>query len=401
VSPPPTAFVDASLGLPPSAGCWPTARQRLLLRATLLDGAVARDAWTEWRRTTDFASVDPASRRIFPLLYRNLHQLGVDDPVVRELKENFARTYFRNRVLFARAADVLRALGSAGIPTMVLKGSALVPLHYRDPGLRPMDDFDVLVPVEQARAAMDVLARSGWTPAHRHPELRIPIVHSTSFADAVYRQLDLHWHVIGEGWHASLDERFWKASVPVDIEGVATRALSPAHQLLHLIAHGIRWDDPSPIRWIADAMAVIRSDGDSIDWQALADEAVVRHLTLPVGDGLAYLAEHLDAPIPAATLGALRSVPVPRLERFNYEFQTREYWAPSAVEILKTLRYDYQRLATSVPFRERPVVFVRRVQDRFQLKSAWHVPLVMSSAMLRRGVRAIRGASTSVRGGRG
>ena len=385
---------NAALGLPPSAGCWPTAPQRLLLQAALLDGDAARSAWAEWRHTTDLASADPASRRIFPLLYHNLHRLGVEDPVVPALKENFARTYFRNRLLFARAADVLRALHAADIPTMVLKGSALVPLYYRDHGLRPMDDVDVLVPAEHARQAMAVLTRAGWTPAYAQPERRIAITHSTSFADSLSRQLDLHWHVVGEGWHVARDERLWHASVPLEIEGVATRALGAAHQLLHLCAHGVRWDDPSPIRWIADAVMVIRSSESAIDWAALADESVVRHLTLPVRDGLAYLAEHLGAPVPPATLGTLQAAPVSPLEQFNHEFQTREYWAPRVRDVVRALRYDYQRVASWVPLWHRPGVFVRRTQDRFQLKSAWQLPVVMSVAMVRRAVRAVVGSAT-------
>jgi hypothetical protein len=383
---------DSSLGLPPSGGCWPTVHQRLLLQAALLDGDTARGAWSAWRRTADLASADPASRRIFPLLYHNLHRLGVDDPVVRDLKENFARTYFRNRLLFARSADVLRALHAADIPTMMLKGSAVVPLHYRDLGLRPMDDVDVLVPVERAREAMVVLTRAEWKPVYAEPHRRIAITHSTSFADSLYRQLDLHWHVVADAWHVALDDRFWRASVPLQIEGVATRALNAAHQLLHLCAHGVRWDDPSPIRWIADAMMVIRSAGNAIDWDAIVSESVDRHLTLPVRDGLTYLAEHFEAPVPPSTLGALASSPVSSLEQFNYEFQTREYWAPSAADVLKTLRYDYQRLASSVPLRDRPIVFARRVQDRFQLKSVWQVPVAASLAIVRRGVRAVFGS---------
>jgi hypothetical protein len=239
---------------------------------------------------------------------------------------------------------------------------------------------------------MDVLMRGGWKPVYARPERRIPIVHSTTFADALYRQLDLHWQAIGEGWHAELDDVFWRASVPVEIEGVRTRALSPAHQLLHLAAHGVRWDDPAPIRWIADALTVIRSAGDAIDWRAVVEDSIVRRLTLPVGDGLAYLAEHFAAPIPAEALGALRAASVSALERFNYEFQTREYWAPTTADIVKTLRYDYQRLATSVPLRHRPIVFARRVQDRFQLKRLWHVPIVAAAALVRRGARAVTGA---------
>jgi hypothetical protein len=176
--------------------------------------------------------------------------------------------------------------------------------------------------------------------------------------------------------------------VPLAFEGVPTLALAPAHQLLHVCAHGVRWDDPSPIRWIADAMAVVRAAGDAIDWRVLCDEAIQRHLVLPVGDGLAYLAEHLGASIPAEVLRTLRASPVSRLERYNYESQTREYWQPGALEIMRMLRYDYHRLSTSTPPGRRLRVFAGRTRERFQVTSLWHILPMAMRGLTRRAFKA-------------
>ena len=48
-----------------------------------------------------------------------------------------------------------------GIEPMLLKGAALTLLHYRDSGLRPMEDVDILVRTHQWRAAVDCAHRSG------------------------------------------------------------------------------------------------------------------------------------------------------------------------------------------------------------------------------------------------
>lgn len=45
---------------------------------------------------------------------------------------------------------------------MVLKGGSSAIRYYRDLGLRPMNDFDFLVPTGQAREAFDLLCRQGW-----------------------------------------------------------------------------------------------------------------------------------------------------------------------------------------------------------------------------------------------
>jgi len=60
-------------------------------------------------------------------------------------------------------SDVLVSFHRAGIQTILLKGAALILLHYKDPGLRPMVDFDILVPAGKAAAAIKVLTELGWT----------------------------------------------------------------------------------------------------------------------------------------------------------------------------------------------------------------------------------------------
>ena len=54
-------------------------------------------------------------------------------------------------------------LNDASIPTILLKGMALSQRYYRDLGLRPMFDLDLLVPPQRAKAAYEILGPLGWT----------------------------------------------------------------------------------------------------------------------------------------------------------------------------------------------------------------------------------------------
>jgi putative nucleotidyltransferase-like protein len=62
-------------------------------------------------------------------------------------------------------AEVLEALGRAGIPVAVMRGLRAIEWIYRDAGARPFEDHDLLVRPADADAAGTVLRRIGFTAA--------------------------------------------------------------------------------------------------------------------------------------------------------------------------------------------------------------------------------------------
>src|SRR5262249_25913855 len=199
-------------------GCWPTRDQELLLRAALLQGEPALESWNEWRRSVNIDVIDYGSHRMVPQLYRNLQRHEVKDPLLDRLKGVYRYYLYKNELLMHRIGNLLAAFEEAGIETMVLKGAALIQLYYRESGLRPMLDADVLVHPQQAEQAMDVLTKLQWKPLrYRQPQMRIPIVHSTPFEDETGRQVDLHWHLFWECFNASDDDDYWENAIPIKI----------------------------------------------------------------------------------------------------------------------------------------------------------------------------------------
>ena len=118
-------------------GCWPTPAQLLLLRAALWRGEDALAAWTEWAAHADLDRLDEGSHRLLPLVYTNLHALGLAHPWLNRLKGLKRRTWYENRLLFHHMLPVAQAFESAAIKTLALKGPALATLYYPDLGARP------------------------------------------------------------------------------------------------------------------------------------------------------------------------------------------------------------------------------------------------------------------------
>jgi len=367
------------------SGCWPTHDQELLLRAALLQGKPALDAWDEWRRTVDIDVIDYGSHRMVPQLYRNMQRHGVKDPLMDRLKGVYRYYLYKNEILLHRIGPLLAALEDAGIKTMVLKGAALIQLYYRESGLRPMLDADVLVHTHQAEQAMELLSKLRWKSVyHLRPETRIPIQHSTPFEDDGGRQVDLHWHLFWECFNASDEDDYWTNAVPIKIGRVETLALDPTAQLLHICWHGARWNEVPPIRWVADAMTMLGVAGEEIDWASLLKKALRHRITLPVKESLNYLKKAFDAPIPDSFLKSLSAIRVSKIERENYEAALNPMAPPTTTKILRLLYYDYRWLSSSTSSRYKSLAFAKHLQAKWHIDRLRHVPLTISMRMLRR-----------------
>ena len=256
-----------------AGNCWPTSAQRLLLRAVVLRGAEALAAWQRWTQAVNLDRLDAGSIRLLPQLYRSLEREGVRDPLMSKLKGVYRHTWYGNQLRLRDTGVVLGELNRRGIEPMLLKGAALTLLHYRDSGLRPMEDVDILVRTHQWRAAVGALTDLGWTPRVLVTPRRVAASHAMEFADARAQRIDLHWHLLPVSCWPGADDEFWERASTTALRGVRVSVLDATDQLLHTCAHGVKWEHVPPLRWIADAALNLgdlrsRSTGSDLSvWQ--------------------------------------------------------------------------------------------------------------------------------------
>jgi Uncharacterised nucleotidyltransferase len=371
------------LGITDESGCWPTKRQELLLRAAVLRGPRALEAWREWRNTADLDAIDFGSHRMLPQLYRNLLDQGISDPILPRLRSVYRYYWYKNEVLLNRGAVLVKSFDKAGIRTMVLKAAALIALYYRDAGVRPAQDLDVAVPAERARSAMALLEETGWHPLFGSPQERISIQHSTPYENSEGQRLDLHWHVLDGCWNWTHDEGFWARSVETTIGDQTVRALDPTDQLFQTCAHGIRWNEVPPIRWIADAMTILNEASAQIDWERFVQLVRTHHLNLPIYDGLSYLEQTFQAAVPPHVLDSIGRMPATEIQRFGYRMITEPIRQPSMGEVLRRLQYEYLQLTSTWPLRQRPKVAVKWLQFKWSFESPRQLVSVLPYRALR------------------
>ncbi|GJM15795.1 MAG: hypothetical protein DHS20C13_11220 [Thermodesulfobacteriota bacterium] len=389
----------------------PEYEQELLLSACLLKGEAAIDAYNQWKTSVDLDNVDPGSYRLFPLLYFNLNSQGIEDPMMNIFKWVYTKTAENNQILVKNLAQLLKEFNKSSLETILLKGTALITTCYKDYGLRPMMDADLLVPTEKAGEAiqllsrlgwnssitplkgfqeMALLSRLGWTPGNRKLEdftdEYFCVRHGQDFTNPEKFTVDLHWHVL-QGYNASdADVDFWQGARSISVEGVNTLVLDPADLLLHVCSHGAKWDTISPIRWVADATWIIDSTNGEIDWNRFIEVSNRHGNVLHAKEALRYLNRYLECKVPKSVFEVLDAAHITKAQYLGYHIRMRPPGILDGFYELSFLYSNYSRTNQDKNFFRRIAGYPRFLQNVLGMEKLRHLVLYSVFEFVRRGL---------------
>lgn len=266
-----------------------------------------------------------------------LKRVGVTLPadVAPRLRSIAMRSDLRMATLSHRLDQTLNALVAAGIPVMLLKGSALGKTLYRTLPRRPMLDLDLLIPEAESARAREVVLATGWVtgPLEGALEFYRDHYHLPPFLDRAGGDfsLELHHGLFFRGHPFGLEvSELWDKSRPLaGYPGV--QVPSTTHMILHLAVH-FAWSHAmhsGAWRTLRD-LRVLAESGE-IDW-----DEIVRQARRIRGASCCFWAFHFarrwaQASIPEKIITQLRpptpGVFLPVLER-HFEGQ----WYPGGAE---------------------------------------------------------------------
>lgn len=369
----------------------PTAAQALVLEACLLPEGPAQAAFRAWAAlveptaepTAQSVLSDAATRRLLPLLWSRWRQwprsgdAAASDAVVAGILPEVKRTWLENHRRLKAANLLAEQLAAAGVPVMLVKGLPLALQAYADLGLRPMGDFDLVVPFAQAQPALQVLAGAGWRaqptplkhsshedgeallppwalqprPLEAFDELFLQVRHGHGFRHASGLEADLHWFVFQGHCDPGVDDGLWQRAIALAsvnrAPGCQPSPLllvpDPADHLLLLLSHAARWDAVPAVRWLADAALLLRV-APSLDWDRLRLEARHRRLAALVAPMLALLQEQAQVAVPPGLVRELAAVPLSRRERLLAPVQPGSPDWRGGVEELRYLHRRWRQL---------------------------------------------------------
>lgn len=320
------------------------------------------------------------SERVSPLMYAALKDSDVCPPAVLEqLKSAYYEVTRYNLLLGRVLAEILRALHAAGVEVIVLKGMALMESLYRNPGLRPVTDMDILIRAADVPAALEALQGLGWTPtADTEPFLGAEEDYRTEMALQNPRMttlLDLHWGLL-KSWFYKRSIRpsdLWDSARPLPERGADTRQLGLEAGLVFLGAHWFRHDDQE-LLWLHDIALTVTAHADEIDWQRVLAYTRAWGLVLSVRAALRRATAELAAPVPEDVMRALESMR-PSLGEWITYYGFVEGRAPSAV---RNLAFMLQRRG----WRSRAkYIFAKLFPppeymiERYHIRHRWLLPL--------------------------
>lgn len=275
----------------------------------ILAGAPA-DPGTDWAALAHLAR----RRSVSALLLWQLGQgqgrpqMGYDVPgeVMDALREDLYTAVARGALAERQLATVLSALSSAGVPTLVVKGTVLG-TYYPDPALRLYSDIDIMVPREQVEAAARALnglgyrclASKGWSLDRLH---HLPPMASDSGAFLV----ELHWRLDYEEEKGRLPaEDLWSRAVPWTVRGRTALRLDAVDDALYVCRHAVvQHKVRGAFRSLVDLAWMVEGWGAE-EWEALVQRTLYYGLERPVYLMLFLTAEMLDLAVPAGVMSVL------------------------------------------------------------------------------------------------
>jgi hypothetical protein len=253
-----------------------------------------------------------------PLLHEHITQCGVRVPDEAMARLRGVRAFHRraNATRSAVTAEILTALGAAGIEALVLKGAALAQTVYPEPGLRPMRDTDLLVRNAGAPRAQEILLGLGFAvapeQAHFHDGLhQLPAVKREQNGLTV--SVEVH-RTLGVARHRSARTTFEvlaPSARSLTVGGVEAKMLGALDLLFHVYRHGFAGalvSEPLRLIWAADVVSVVEAFVDEIPWELAARLYPEICHALPLFDPLSPWSEKVIAKIPLALRPALGGV---------------------------------------------------------------------------------------------
>jgi hypothetical protein len=308
---------------------------------------------------------------VAPLLDAALTDRAVDDEWPFEIRDS-CRKEARAQAMYelahrAELNRVLRALDSAGVKPLLLKGTALAYSHYPNPALRPRGDTDLLIPLAGRNATERTLEQLGYAKGEGVEGEFISYQTTWSRSDkfGATHDLDVHWRVNNSQVLAKLfsyDELASRATL-LPALGPDARALTPVDALLFACIHraghvnapyyvdSVAHFEIDRLIWLYDVhLLVSRMSAEELD--EFATLAGAKRIRAICRDALLRTSERFATRLPSHVLEALSNTGLAepsacfltgsRMRQMTYDFGALEGWG-DRIAWLKELAFPSAR----------------------------------------------------------
>ena len=119
----------------------------------------------EWEGVAEDASEQGVSGFLYKYVRDRAPELAIQPEVLGRLRKD----YVSNQAVYLRYLSlllpILNKLNKENIPFFVYKGCSLIERYYRDPGLRPISDIDLVMQIKNIPLASKIIEEHGFLKA--------------------------------------------------------------------------------------------------------------------------------------------------------------------------------------------------------------------------------------------
>jgi hypothetical protein len=209
---------------------------------------------------------------------------------------------------------------------------------YQDQAARFLSDADLLIPSKDAIKSVDLMLELGWTYVNAYnehfkklgTEVLSRVLKEVTLKNDKQTEIDIHWRLFDVDLDMAshkkisqkksdikrLNDKLWSRSVPFDFGTTACRTLCTEDLFLHVIVHGAAGNPHRTMRWVADAIHILRRL--PIDWPQIMQRAREFNYLFTMQVALTYLHNHFPAEIPKEVLDLIMHEPVSKEEIRTY-----------------------------------------------------------------------------------
>lgn len=267
----------------------------------------------------DWVATDPIVNFISPAMWLLSTERSFSTP-------KSAGYYWANiarfELLRKLASQIIAAFQQQNIDIILLKGILFAETLFDAPGLRFMNDLDLLVRSQDLKSAVEIFQTltlsahkhlNGWTLADLFQYTGDPTWQpgEWSFANPHGLNVDLHWHLSSDIWIRQgrrVDmEAIWTRAVPLPAEKwgqsyTLCEEDTLAYLCLHLALHGLQ-----PLRAYLDVDQFIklRTTADTWQWQRFVQRAEEWQIRSAAYHVFKFAGELLGTPLPPTLLQQL------------------------------------------------------------------------------------------------
>jgi hypothetical protein len=246
-----------------------------------------------------------AHRQLIPHLSYSLGGLVDGHSLAQTLRTLRLRNGLINQRLQRECREVLACFSKTGLDVVVFKGADLAFSAYPHPCCRVVGDIDLLVDENDFDRAIEVLKVNGWTndgeadlPPKEFIKRSLALSHPDFFVS-----LDVQNHISHHSIWPGADKKYFVSAITRQgANGSAYRTLCPEHAFMQVCGHGVAQNYHPPVRWAADAVWILRTAGESFDWDVMLAAMQTSRSAPILSVSLAYLYLVMEVDVPSQVL---------------------------------------------------------------------------------------------------